>query len=174
VSPFAQRAASGPPIGAATPSPESEFLGETIMSTAIEILERNRTAINARDLKGFMNNQQPDVEFTIPGGITLLGREAVGQYMQLMWTAFPDVMLSFGDQVLGEDSAATEVVMSGTHTGPLNTPSGSIPPTGKSINLRSLSILRFEDGRIASERNYFDQFDMLKQLGLAPSPSKAD
>jgi steroid delta-isomerase-like uncharacterized protein len=144
------------------------------MATAMQILDRNITAINARDLEGFLKNQQPDVEFRIPGGITLLGREAVGQYIQLMWTAFPDVTLSFGDQVLGDDSAATEVVMSGTHTGPLNTPNGTIPPTGRSINLRSLSILRFEDGRIASERNYFDQFDMLKQLGLAPSPSYTD
>jgi steroid delta-isomerase-like uncharacterized protein len=143
------------------------------MATAKQILERNRTAINARDLDGFLDNQQPDVEFVIPGGTRLLGREAVGKYIQVMWTAFPDVKLTFGDQVLSEDSAATEVVMTGTNTGPLNSPNGPIPPTGKPIHLRSLSILRFEDGRIASERNYFDQLDMLTQLGLAPSPSAA-
>ena len=63
--------------------------------------------------------------------------------------------------------------MTGTHTGPLNTPNGPIPPTGKSIDLHSLSILRFEDDRVASEHNYFDQLDMLTQLGLAPTPSAA-
>jgi steroid delta-isomerase-like uncharacterized protein len=166
------RCASPSPISGATSN--QELKQERVMATAEQILERNRSAINARDLDRYLANQQPDVEFAIPGGMTLLGREAVGQYIQVMWTAFPDAKLTFGDQVLSEDSAATEVIMTGTHTGPLNTPNGPIPPTGKSINLRSLSILRFEDGRIASERNYFDQLEMLTQLGLAPTPSAAD
>jgi predicted ester cyclase len=143
------------------------------MATAKEILERNRTAINARDLDGFLDNQQSDVELVIPGGIRLLGREAVSKYIQAMWTAFPDVKLMFGDQVLSVDAAATEVVMTGTNTGPLNSPHGPIAPTGKSIHLHTVSIVRFEDGRIAFERNYFDQLDMLTQLGLAPPPSAA-
>jgi predicted ester cyclase len=143
----------------------------TDMATPKQILDRNITAINARDLDGFLSNQQPDVEFVIPGGITFLGREAVGQYMQVMWTAFPDVKLAFGRQVLGDDEAATEVVMTGTNTGPLNSPTGPIPPTGKAIKLQTLSMLRFENDRVAFEHNYFDQLDMLTQLGLAPSPS---
>ena len=140
------------------------------MTTPKEILERNITAVNGRDLEGYLANQQPDVEFVLPGGVTIRGREQVGQYTEAMWAAFPDGTLTFGRQFLGDDGAATEVVFSGTHTGPMATPNGPVPPTGKRVNVHSVSILRFEDGRIASERVYFDQLELLTQLGLAPAP----
>jgi predicted ester cyclase len=127
--------------------------------------------INARDLYGYLNNQQLDVEFVLPGGITLRGRVEVGQFTQAMWSAFPDGRLAFRQQILPHDAAATEVVFTGTHTGPMNTPNGLIPPTGKRLILHSLSILRIEDGRVASEHVYFDQLEMMSQLGLAPAPT---
>jgi steroid delta-isomerase-like uncharacterized protein len=147
---------------------------EAEMTTSKQILDRNITAVNARDLGGYLSNQQPDVEFVLPGGITLRGRDEVGQYTQAMWTAFPDATLAVGEQILAEDRAATEVVFSGTHTGPMNTPGGPLPPTGKHVNVHSVSMLRFEDGRVASEHVYFDQLELLSQLGLAPQPPSGD
>jgi predicted ester cyclase len=144
------------------------------MTSAKEILERNITAVNGRDLEGYLANQQPDVEFVLPGGITLRGREQVGQYTEAMWAAFPDAALTFGQQVLTDDGAATEVVFSGTHTGPMATPNGPLAPTGKRVNVRSVSILRFEDGRIASEHVYMDQLELMTQLGLAPARPSGD
>jgi steroid delta-isomerase-like uncharacterized protein len=144
------------------------------MTTPKEILERNITAVNGRDLEGYLANQQPDVEFVLPGGVTIRGREQVGQYTEAMWAAFPDATLTFGRQFLGDEGAATEVVLSGTHTGPMATPNGPVPPTGKRVNVHSVSILRFEDGRIASEHVYFDQLELLTQLGLAPAPPSGD
>lgn len=144
------------------------------MTTPKEILERNITAVNGRDLEGYLANQQPDVEFVLPGGVTLRGREEVGQYTEAMWAAFPDAALTFGQQFLGDDGAATEVVLSGTHTGPMATPNGQLAPTGKQVNVHSVSILRFEDGRIASEHVYFDQLELLTQLGLAPASPSGD
>ena len=144
------------------------------MTTAKDNLERNITAVNSRDLDGYLAHQQPDVEFVLPGGITLRGREQVGQYTQAMWAAFPDATLTFRQQILSNDGAATEVVFSGTHTGPMNTPTGPLPPTGKRVNVHSVSILRFEDGRIASEHVYMDQLELMTQLGLAPAPSTGD
>jgi steroid delta-isomerase-like uncharacterized protein len=144
------------------------------MTTAKQILERNITAVNGRDLDGYLANQQPDVEFVLPGGVTIRGREQVGQYTEAMWTAFPDAILTFGRQFLGDEGAATEVVLSGTHTGPMATPNGPLPATGKRVTVHSVSILRFEDGRIASEHVYFDQLELLTQLGLAPAPTRGD
>ena len=144
------------------------------MTSAKEILERNITAVNSRDLDAYLANQQPDVEFVIPGGITFRGREQVGQYIQTMWAAFPDATLTFGQQILSDNSAATEVVLRGTHTGTLATPNGPLPPTGRHVNVQSVSILRFEDGRIASEHVYMDQLELMTQLGLAPGPSSGD
>jgi len=139
------------------------------MTTTKQVLDRNIAAINARDLDGYLGNQQPDVEFMIPGGITLRGRDDVGRYTQTIWTAFPDGALTFGQQILGDDAAATEVVFTGTQTGPMNTPNGPIPPTGKRVKLHSVSILRIKDGLVASEHVYLDQLELMSQLGLTPS-----
>ena len=139
------------------------------MTTSKQVLDRNIAAINARDLDGYLGNQQPDVEFVLPGGITLRGRDDVGRYTQTIWTAFPDGALAFGQQILGDDAAATEVVFTGTHTGPMNTPNGPVPPTGKRVSLHSVSILRIKDGLVASEHVYLDQLELMSQLGLTPS-----
>jgi predicted ester cyclase len=133
------------------------------------VLERNITALNARDIEAYLANQRPDVEIRLPGGAALHGREQVREYTEAMWEAFPDGTLTFGDQVLAEDVAATEVVFTGTHTGPMPTPGGSIPPTGRRVSLRSASILRIEHGLVASERVYVDQLEMMTQLGLMPA-----
>jgi predicted ester cyclase len=70
---------------------------------------------------------------------------------------------------LAEDAAAVELVFMGTHTGPLATPNGVIPPTGRRVTLQSASILRFKEGLIASEHAYPDQLDFMTQLGLMPA-----
>ena len=135
-------------------------------TSAKHVLERNIAALNARDIGAYLANQRPDVEFLLPGGATLQGREQVRQYTEALWQAFPDATLTFGDQVLADNVAATEVVFTGTHTGPMPTPSGPIPPTGRPVTLRSASILRIEDGLVASEHVYVDQLDLMTQLGL--------
>ena len=131
---------------------------------ARDILDRNITALNNRDIDGYLANQQPDVEIVIPGGTTLRGRDQLREYTEAMWNAFPDGTLAFGAQALGEDAAATEVTFAGTHTGPMVTPDGTLPATGRSVTLRSASILLFKDGLVATEHIYFDQLEMLTQL----------
>jgi predicted ester cyclase len=139
-----------------------------------EVLNRNITALNSRDMEGYLANQQPDVEFLLPGRVTLQGRDAIQQFIEALWTAFPDGQLAFGDQVYAEDAAAVEVVFTGTHTGPLMTPNGPIPPTGKRVSLHQASILRIKDGLIASEHGYADPLEMMTQLGVLPPPVSSD
>jgi uncharacterized protein (TIGR02246 family) len=132
-----------------------------------QVLDRNIEALNARDIEGYLGNQQPDVEFLLPGGVTLRGREQLREYTEALWTAFPDGTLTFGRQVLGDDVAATEVLFTGTHTGPMTTPNAQIPPTSRTVTLHSASFLLIKDGLIASEHVYLDQLEMATQLGQA-------
>lgn len=135
--------------------------------TVKDVLDRNIAAVNARDMDAYLANQQPDVEFVIPGGVTLRGRDQLRQYAEAQWTAFPDGKLVFGGQVLSEDAAATEVTFTGTHTGQMHTPAGVLEPTGRTVSLTSVSMLRIEDGLISSEHVYFDQLELMTQLGLS-------
>jgi predicted ester cyclase len=137
-------------------------------STAARILNRNITALNDRDIEAYLANQHPDVEFTLPGGAVFNGRDAIRAATEALWVAFPDGALRFGDQVLTEDAAATEVFFTGTHTGPLITPDGEVPPTGRTVRTTTVSMLRFRDGLIVSERVIGDEMDLPRQLGLVP------
>jgi predicted ester cyclase len=146
---------------------------DTVATT--RVLDRNITALNARDIEGYLANQHPDVELVLPGGMTLRGRDQVRQYMESQWIAFPDGTLSFGEQVLSKDLAATELVFTGTNTGPMPTPQGSISPTGRRVSLRFASILQLKEELVAAEHVYLDQLEMLAQLGLTPAaPSATD
>lgn len=139
-----------------------------------QVLDRNIAALNARDIEGYLANQRPDVEFVLSGGVTLHGRDEIRHYIEALWKAFQDGKLAFGEQVFAEDAAATELVFTGTHTGPLMTPNGPIPPTGNRVTLHSASVLKIKDGLIASEHVYSDPLEMMTQLGLMPAPTSND
>jgi predicted ester cyclase len=141
------------------------------LTTGKQVLARNIAAVNARDLNAYLANQHPDVEFVLPGGVILRGREQVGQYTEAIWKAFPDGVLAFGQQVLTDDAVATEVTFTGTHTGPMATPSGQVAPTGRQVELHSVSILKIKDELVESEHVYLDQLELLTQLGLAGAPA---
>jgi hypothetical protein len=57
-----------------------------------------------------------------------------------------------------------------THTGPLLTPGGEVPPTGRTINLPFAATMRVDGEHVASMHVYFDQLAFLDQLGLVPKP----
>ncbi len=143
------------------------------MASTKEAADRHLQAFNSKDLEGFVNNEAPDIEFVIPGGITLRGRDQVREYMQIFWRAFPDMNVSENYQVIASDTAVTESTYSGTHTGTLRTPNGDIPATRKRVQGRQVAVQRVRDGQIWSEHLYFDQMEFLGALGLIPSPSNA-
>jgi len=58
--------------------------------------------------------------------------------------------------------------MKGTHTGPMVSPEGEVPPAGRAADIRMIFVLRVRpDGLIEEDRTYFDEAEFLKQLGLA-------
>lgn len=61
----------------------------------------------------------------------------------------------------------------GTHTEPLKLPDGQTdPPTGKRIRVRAPDVATVREGRIVRHDFYFDQLDMLVQLGLMEAPAR--
>ena len=58
-----------------------------------------------------------------------------------------------------------ETIVRGTRTGPMQTPAGVIPATGKSVEVRTRRIIK--GGTVKSIRQYYDLMTMRQQLGLA-------
>lgn len=83
--------------------------------------------------------------------------------------AFPDLRAKIISSVVSGDEAFVEVEWTGTHTGTLDAPFGSIPATNRKLVTRAALALRFEDRKLLEGRHYFDVFTMMTQLGLAPN-----
>ena len=86
-------------------------------------------------------------------------------------TAFPDVDVELLNVVTSGDWAFAEAVGRGTHNGPMDTPMGEVPPTGKSAELHFCSVIKVRDGKIVEERDYYDAMTIANQLGLMPEPA---
>jgi predicted ester cyclase len=49
-------------------------------------------------------------------------------------------------------------------------PSGTLPPTGKKVTVRGISICRVAGGKLVEERVEGDWLGLLQQLGAIPMP----
>jgi steroid delta-isomerase-like uncharacterized protein len=108
-----------------------------------------------------------DVEAVlVPFGQTFHGRDGFTGFMQGFKGAFPDIRISVTNQVATDDQVVSEFTARGTHTGPLQTPAGAIPPTGRTVDFIVCEVMLVKHGRIASLHNYQDAASIMRQLGL--------
>ena len=70
-----------------------------------------------------------------------------------------------------DDVAVEEGTFTGTHRGVLRTPTSDVPPTGRTVRIPYIQVLRFRDGKHSSFNLMFDRLLMLEQLGLVPAPT---
>ena len=81
--------------------------------------------------------------------------------------AFPDSKGSYqGAHVAEDGTVVLELTWKGTHQGPLQTPKGAIPATGKSIEVRGCAVIQVAGEKARSQRHYFDMATLLQQLGV--------
>lgn len=96
------------------------------------------------------------------------GRAAVEKDTADFLRAFPDARMEIVGTTLAEgDTLAAQFVVLGTHHGPLATPDGDIPPTGRSLRLEGGLFTTVDArGEAVHERRYYDVAGLLAQLGL--------
>jgi steroid delta-isomerase-like uncharacterized protein len=82
--------------------------------------------------------------------------------------AFPDSKATFHGAHVSGKTVVLEVTWKGTHQGPLQTPKGAIPATGKRIEIRACTVAEVAGDKVRQQRQYFDMVTMLEQLGLTP------
>ena len=136
---------------------------EAEMANARQTVERHIAAFNAKD-----QDAEPwsaDAELVTPGG-RFEGREQVLGFLKVYWDAFPDARLEITRSIEDGELATVEGMMIGTQTGALQTPDGEIPPTGRGVQIRWMSMYEVRGDEIASEHLYFDQVEFMTQLGV--------
>ena len=116
----------------------------------------------------------PEVDFLTPQGQTT-GRQATIDFSRPFGTAFP-AMQHIIDRVIvsaSGDEAAVEGRWIATNTGPLTTPAGVVPPTGRTVEFVWTGVFHWDGQHLDRVHIYFDQMSMLGQLGLLPEPAEA-
>lgn len=123
---------------------------------------------NAGDIDAAAGMATDDIEVVVvPFGQTFAGPDGFGAFMRGFKDAFPDLAITVENQVATDDQVVSECSWNGTHTGPLQTPAGPIPPTGRSVSgARFCEVWRVRDGKIAHLVNYQDVGTWLRQLGV--------
>ena len=116
--------------------------------TVREAFERGTKTFNAHDLTGFAEVLADDVVFQAPGGLRGTGKEACVEFFGSWFGTFPDAHVDVHDVHILGDVAVEEGTFIGTHNGVLHGPMGDVPPTGRSVRVRYIQVLRFQDGNV--------------------------
>ena len=112
----------------------------------------------------------PERSFCTPGYLAQIGGnpampwEGHEAFSKAFYSAFPDLTHTI-DETVGDEGAVTvRFTLRGRHTGTFM----GIPPTQKSFEAGAIALLRIVDGKVAELRGQFDQFGMMRQLGVIP------
>ena len=141
------------------------------MAETRDVVERSTTAFNAHDEDAIRANYAENVVFTAPGDVELQGADAATEYAMSWLRAFPDAKLTVHNTLEDGSWAAVQFTFAGTHTETLASPEGDIPATNREVSGRGSELVRVEGGKIAEEHLYYDQVQVLTQLGLMPAPA---
>jgi predicted ester cyclase len=79
--------------------------------------------------------------------------------------AYDDLELELLDLVTAPERVVIAFVMRARHTGPLVTPLGSVPPTGRVIAARTIDVLTMTGGVVSAITVVADELGVLTQLG---------
>ena len=140
------------------------------MATAREIMDRLTEAVEAGEVAGITALYDPAAVFTAPEG-TFRGAEQIEEYWRALMGAVSDVGVEVRARFGTGDTAIDEWTLGAVHSGPLETPAGTATGTGRTITLRGADVLRVEGGRIVEHRAYYDQVELLSQVGLLAIPA---
>ena len=143
------------------------------MGEAKEVLEQAIEYWNASDRDRWETLYADDVVYQAPGGQRISGlADLKEQYFDALVTAAADrvsrdvVLFAEGEYVVEQARYV------GTQRGRCAVAGGAeIPATGKPFDFPFVGVFRVQGGKISSIRIYYDQMELLMQLGLIPGAS---
>ena len=121
--------------------------------------------LNAGDIDGFGGLMAEDfVEHEEMPGLAPT-KEGVLAMFRMYLAAFPDMQLHAEEVLVSGDKTVTRARATGTHQGELM----GMPPTGKSVDVKLIDIMQFDDaGKVREHWGLMDMFSMMQQLGAIP------
>ncbi|HEY3606718.1 MAG TPA: nuclear transport factor 2 family protein [Pseudonocardiaceae bacterium] len=121
-----------------------------------------------KDVAGWIAQFTEDGTFTdesIP--YTYRGPAELGKTVEVYAKAFPDMHRELHTFYVVDNMVIVQLSLQGTHLGPLETPAGTVPPTGKRMDAPCCDVFELVDGKIKRFDCYAEGSVIARQLGLA-------
>ena len=136
------------------------------MADPAKLLETVFAAIAARDVDALQATHHENLveDFVVLGPIT--GRSEIREFFSEMFAAMPQLRFATENIMqVDERTAVGQWLLEGTFNGG---PFMGIEPTGKSISLRGIDVMVFEDDLLVHNTIYYDGLQFARQIGLLP------
>src|SRR5689334_6881140 len=126
-------------------------------------------AFNRADWDALRELCSPSVVYTETGtGLRLEGMDACDAAWHAWRVAMPDLTGTVMRTLEEGDVAAIEIRWVGTQTGPLATPDGEIPATGRRMEIVSTQWVTAREGHTQAIDHHLDVMGIMSQLGVLP------
>jgi steroid delta-isomerase-like uncharacterized protein len=133
------------------------------MSDLLSLVHATYAALNAGDFDAVRPYFADDVETMSPGG-TLHSLEEWRAMGDAFLTAVPDMHHEIVRTFEDADTIVVEGIYSGTQTGPLVGPTGTLPPSGKAFAFPYVDIFHTTEGKVTTHHIYWDNLGFMAQL----------
>ncbi len=143
------------------------------MADAQEVGARFIEAFNAHDEARIRELNAENAVFEAPGDVHVEGGDAATAYAMEWINAFSDARITVHNEIVAGDWVVQEFTFEGTHTAPMQSPMGEIAPTNRSLTGRAVQIFKVDGDTVVETRLYFDQVQVMTQLGLMPESAVA-
>ena len=134
----------------------------TDLATYAEMINE---AWNSHDIEKVLSFYSPEYVGDDVGQASLLrGHEGLRAMLEQYWSAFPDLRFKVISTLVEGDHLAIVWIGEGTHQGTIM----NIPPTGHKVEVRGVSIIDVENGKVVRGQYIWDLAGMLRHMGLLP------
>jgi len=131
-------------------------------SEIVTLLEHHHAAFARHDAATLAAQHVADGTFESPAVGVVRGRQAIEQVYRYWFTAFPDMLFTWGPPIVQDDRAALFWTLEGTVEGPFF----GVPNPGTHVKVNGAALYTFRDGGILSAGHIFDFSALLMKAGI--------
>jgi steroid delta-isomerase-like uncharacterized protein len=122
-------------------------------------------AWNSHDLDRAVTFYSPGYQgVDVSQALPQVGREGIRQTIASYLEAFPDLCVKAEEIISQGDRVVIVWNGQGTHHGKLM----NIPPTGRTLTTRGVTVLTIEDNQVTHALYFWDVAGLLREIGLLP------
>lgn len=142
------------------------------MSNGTDFINHWMAAVIRGDVEALVAMCQPDVVLVNPDG-DFRGAAGVRAAFEPIVASTSNRAVEIRDVIEGDETIVADFIFRAKNTGPLQTPRGTIPATGKELSLSSIGTYKLRDGKVAYSHGEYDRISLLAQLGVLAAPAPA-